>query len=140
MTQPTEEPPQRVKAPGRPGLLRPGLTHDTKEESSEDEESSDDEEPHAQVAVSFSLASLKQRIQKRLNRGKYGTLQHQVWDPKTDWWKVCNTVNPHAKLDISISIHQASYAGRKLPILPGYNAGNRVNTKAVLDSAKAKAR
>ena len=134
MTQPTEEPPQRVKAPGRPGLLRPGLTHDTKEESSEDEESSDDEEPHAQVAVSFSLASLKQRIQKRLNRGKYGTLQHQVWDPKTDWWKVCNTVNPHAKLDISISIHQASYAGRKVPILPGYNVGNMINTKAVLDS------
>ena len=69
-------------------------------------------------------------------RHRDGTLQHHVWDPKTNWRTICNTVKPHAKLDITISVHKASYTGRRISILPGYNSGNMVNTKAVLDSGE----
>ena len=45
---------------GPPGLLRPGLTYDPEDESSDDE---DGEEQYATVAVNFSYNSLRARTQ-----------------------------------------------------------------------------
>ena len=107
------------------------MTNHSEDESSDDEE---EVQQYATAAAVFNNHSLKARTQRILNRGRDGTLKHHVWDPKTNWWTVCSTVKPHAKLDIVISVHRASYTGRRLPILPGNNSMNGVNTNAVLDS------
>ena len=97
-------------------------------------ESSDDKD-HLEgtaAAVRHKPGSLKARTHNTLSRGNDRALKHHILNP--NWWTECNTIKPHAMLDITNSVHTPSYTGRKLLILPAYHSLNKTRTTAVMDS------